>query len=84
MAKARKRKCPQCRKGFTSAGLSDTPSFPFCTQKCKLLDLGTWLSDGYAVVEDLSRGQDMKQGLPDPKSITDPDVRAALEELENN
>lgn len=84
MARFRKRKCPQCNRAFHSAGLADTPSFPFCTEKCKLLDLGTWLSDGYAVVEDLSRGHDLVTGLPDPKSITDPDVRAALEELEDS
>ncbi|MBX3473547.1 MAG: DNA gyrase inhibitor YacG [Planctomycetes bacterium] len=83
MPRLRRRKCPQCSRHFTSAGLADNPAFPFCSEKCKLLDLGTWLSDGYAVVEDLSRGHDLAKGLPDPKSITDPDVRAALEDLEN-
>jgi len=83
MVARRKRKCPQCRKSFVSAGLADTPSFPFCTDKCKLLDLGTWLSDGYAVVEDLSRGHDLAAGLPDASAIDDPDVRAALDELED-
>lgn len=84
MARARKRKCPQCRQSFSSAGLADNPSFPFCTPRCKLIDLGSWLSNEYAVVEDLSRGRDMISGLPDPKSIEDPDVAAALRELEED
>lgn len=84
MARTRKRRCPQCHKAFQSRGVADTASYPFCSEKCKLLDLGTWLSDGYAVMEDLSRGNDLVRGLPDPKSVTDPDVRAALEELEDS
>lgn len=84
MARPRKRKCPTCRRGFASAGLSDNPAHPFCSDRCKLLDLGRWLGNEYAVVEDLSRGQDMLAGMPDPQSVEDPDVRAALEDLKDD
>lgn len=77
--KARKRTCPHCKRAFTSAGLADHPSFPFCCDQCRLLDLGRWLNNEYAVVEDLSRGHELKARLPD---VTDPDVKAALDELE--
>jgi endogenous inhibitor of DNA gyrase (YacG/DUF329 family) len=83
MARARKQKCPQCRKAFSTRGSSDTPGYPFCSPKCKLLDLGRWLGDEFAIVEDLSRGQDLAAGF-DPMSIEDPDVRAALDELKES
>ena len=83
MARARKRKCPHCGKAFAGAGSRDTPGFPFCSRKCKLLDLGRWLGNEFAIVEDLARGQDLAAGGLDPKMLEDPDVRAALDELEN-
>ena len=34
------KKCPQCE---TSADLSKVNKFrPFCSERCKLIDLGTW------------------------------------------
>lgn len=35
--------CPIC--GQPSA----RPSFPFCSQRCKDIDLNSWLSDRYAI-----------------------------------
>jgi endogenous inhibitor of DNA gyrase (YacG/DUF329 family) len=26
-----------------------TPTHPFCSPRCKLVDLGTWLGDGYVI-----------------------------------
>ncbi|MBE7491262.1 MAG: DNA gyrase inhibitor YacG [Planctomycetes bacterium] len=83
MPRPRQRKCPQCRRAFRAAGLADRPSFPFCSDKCKLLDLGVWLNNGYAVVEDLARGQDLKNQPEIAAASDDPDVRAALDELES-
>jgi len=34
------------------------PQFPFCSQKCKLVDLGRWLSDGYGLPKDESDEED--------------------------
>lgn len=79
MARARKRTCPHCRKKFAGSS-SDTEGFPFCSKQCKLLDLGRWLGNEFAIVEDLSRGKDLAAGF-DPRTIEDPDVRAALDEL---
>jgi endogenous inhibitor of DNA gyrase (YacG/DUF329 family) len=39
--------CPTCK---TAALLpSENSSFPFCTPRCKLLDLGRWLEGAYAI-----------------------------------
>ena len=39
-------KCPHCRKETTLAG---NPNRPFCSERCKMIDLGTWASEGYAI-----------------------------------
>jgi endogenous inhibitor of DNA gyrase (YacG/DUF329 family) len=44
-------KCPRCGGESMFAG---NPFRPFCSERCKLLDLGHWLSGSYGVpvVED--------------------------------
>ena len=39
-------KCPHCRK---EAPLAGNPYRPFCSKRCKMIDLGTWASDGYSI-----------------------------------
>ena len=39
-------KCPHCRK---EAALVDNPYRPFCSQRCKMIDLGTWATEGYRI-----------------------------------
>lgn len=38
-------KCPICKK---PVAFSD-PYMPFCSERCKLLDLGVWASEGYVI-----------------------------------
>ena len=41
-------RCPICRAPTDSeAG----PDFPFCSERCRLLDLGKWASEEYKVKE---------------------------------
>lgn len=41
--------CPVC--GKTLAGpLQEWPTFPFCSKKCRLIDLGRWLNGDYRLV----------------------------------
>ena len=46
---ARKRisslRCPTCRKLV----LRKDPDFPFCSERCRLIDLGKWASGKYVV-----------------------------------
>ena len=39
-------KCPNCRKETT---WQDNPSRPFCSELCKLIDLGNWADGAYSV-----------------------------------
>ncbi len=40
--------CPICRKPTDSATHAD---FPFCSERCRLLDLGNWASEKYRISE---------------------------------
>lgn len=39
-------KCPTCRKVLEDPR---SPLRPFCSQRCKLVDLGRWLDGDYAI-----------------------------------
>jgi endogenous inhibitor of DNA gyrase (YacG/DUF329 family) len=39
-------KCPKCGKETSFEG---NPFRPFCSERCKLVDLGKWLSGSYSV-----------------------------------
>ncbi|MDE2509394.1 MAG: DNA gyrase inhibitor YacG [Planctomycetota bacterium] len=36
-------KCPTCGKRFEVATIAERPSFPFCSDRCRLVDLGRWI-----------------------------------------
>ena len=38
-------RCPTCRKIV----LRKDPDFPFCSERCRLIDLGKWASGGYVI-----------------------------------
>ena len=42
-------RCPICSKPFEVQTLDDLPSFPFCSDRCKLIDLGRWIDGAYVV-----------------------------------
>lgn len=39
-------RCPNCKRATTWEG---NPFRPFCSERCKLLDLGNWLSERYRI-----------------------------------
>ena len=39
--------CPSCRTPVRWA--TDNPWRPFCSERCKLIDLGAWASESYRV-----------------------------------
>jgi uncharacterized protein len=45
-----KAKCPICKKPVSHPkGKDKAPWFPFCCERCKLIDLGKWLDADYRV-----------------------------------
>jgi endogenous inhibitor of DNA gyrase (YacG/DUF329 family) len=39
-------KCVQCKKVEVKLG---DPDFPFCSERCRLLDLGAWAAEKYVI-----------------------------------
>ena len=39
-------RCPVCD---ANVDLEKTPTVPFCSDRCRLIDLGRWLDESYAV-----------------------------------
>ena len=37
--------CPICKKPVAAGA----PDFPFCSQRCRIIDLGNWASEKYKV-----------------------------------
>ncbi|MFZ2507702.1 MAG: DNA gyrase inhibitor YacG [Steroidobacteraceae bacterium] len=38
--------CPHCRR---QCSWQDNPWRPFCSERCKLIDLGAWLEEQHAI-----------------------------------
>jgi endogenous inhibitor of DNA gyrase (YacG/DUF329 family) len=51
---ARKRspklRCPTCKTPVKSKG----PEFPFCSERCRTIDLGKWASGAYVIKSPIS------------------------------
>ncbi len=39
-------RCPICKREFDPAG---TATRPFCSERCRTIDLGRWLGEGYGL-----------------------------------
>ncbi|MDR1162211.1 MAG: DNA gyrase inhibitor YacG [Candidatus Accumulibacter sp.] len=52
-------RCPQC--GGESLWSPDNRFRPFCSERCKLIDLGAWASDSYRI-------PDQESGIRDQES----------------
>ena len=44
--------CPRCGAEVPAGSGARGPYFPFCSRTCKLVDLGNWLDERYAITED--------------------------------
>jgi uncharacterized protein len=41
--------CPVCGGRMEGQSLDEWPQFPFCSPRCKLIDLGRWLGESYGL-----------------------------------
>ena len=44
--------CPTCGKPVVRRRPQEAPFFPFCSERCRLLDLGKWLNAEHRISED--------------------------------
>ena len=45
--------CRTCGKPLKYRRVQDLPFFPFCSRRCKLLDLGAWLDEEHRIPTEL-------------------------------
>jgi endogenous inhibitor of DNA gyrase (YacG/DUF329 family) len=56
-----KKKCPTCKK---KCEWKNNPHRPFCSERCKLIDLGKWASEEYRIEGKL---KDESERIPSEK-----------------
>jgi endogenous inhibitor of DNA gyrase (YacG/DUF329 family) len=55
------RKCPTCRRTL-GPGAMTAPHRPFCSERCRTADLGSWLDAAYRIGSPVTE-EDLDQGL---------------------
>ncbi|MBI2994008.1 MAG: DNA gyrase inhibitor YacG [Gammaproteobacteria bacterium] len=61
----RRTTCPTCRKHVSTA--NDNPWRPFCSERCRLIDLGEWMNGN----RQITSGETM----PEAVRPRDPDIK---------
>jgi len=57
--------CPQC--GKKKSWSPDNPYRPFCSERCRTIDLGAWASEEYQIPTDPSENE-FSSSFDDPES----------------
>lgn len=57
--------CPQCSKH--SEWSAENPFRPFCSERCRLIDLGAWAAEEYQIASQSSEN-DYSSSFEDPES----------------
>lgn len=69
LSSAKKQRCPTCGTSYNQDSKEiDSRYKPFCSKRCKMVDLGNWFTDSYRI----------------PVPLTEEDAEALLENLEEN
>jgi len=55
-------RCPICKKELKSTA----PEFPFCSERCRTIDLGKWASGGYVISSPVNDAEEsIREQTPD-------------------
>jgi len=58
--------CPACGRVALYESPADAPCFPFCSERCRLVDLDKWFREEYRIPDDIAeegttgRSRDLK------------------------
>jgi len=47
---------------------ADWPAFPFCSRRCKTIDLGRWIGEDYGIASE-AEGEDLPTSFADEKEV---------------
>ena len=59
--KASSLRCPTCR----TLVLASDENFPFCSDRCRLIDLGKWASGGYVISAPVTGPEQLESMRPE-------------------
>ncbi|MCP4263008.1 MAG: DNA gyrase inhibitor YacG [Planctomycetes bacterium] len=69
-----KNRCPVCNK-IVQGSIQENPKqaifFPFCSKRCKFLDLGAWLDSEYKLVSKLQTQDSDEPSRASSDSVSD-------------
>lgn len=54
-----KLQCPTCKKPVKSRA----PDFPFCSDRCRMIDLGKWASGSYVISSPVTDAEEFIQDI---------------------
>jgi endogenous inhibitor of DNA gyrase (YacG/DUF329 family) len=57
-------RCPICERWMEGRTAAEWPEFPFCSRRCKTIDLGRWLGERYRIPSE-------DDGEGDPEAVAD-------------
>jgi hypothetical protein len=58
-------RCPICERMFDQA---ESQSMPFCSPRCKQIDLGRWLGERYSMPVERSEDDEDGEDYPPPRT----------------
>ena len=61
--RVRSLRCPTCRKIVLAAD----PEFPFCSERCRVIDLSKWASGGYIISTPLNDPETDDSNYPEQR-----------------
>lgn len=62
-------RCPQCGREFEYRSIAEHKCFPFCSDRCRDVDLGKWLTGAYAIP-----GEDVSDEAASPEPTPEHDA----------
>lgn len=60
--------CPHCKK---PSEWENNPFRPFCSERCKMIDLGKWAAEDYRIPGNTADEEDMEKGIRDQENNKD-------------
>ena len=71
--------CPICRKEVAEGN----PEFPFCSERCRLIDLGNWATEKYRIAAPLM-DESEAEDIADSENIDAHESRKDGDDNDNN
>lgn len=63
--------CPTCGRTFIVESDEQRRRLPFCSSRCKLIDLGKWFNEEYRISRDLQPEEMLEADVSHPRDDAD-------------